>query len=155
MGAVTTFDIDIAEEILERLRAGDSLRKACLTVQAAHTSPPSPEGTTVLDARCPSPQTVLRWANDRDGVPAHAGFAEQYAQARATGWHLIGEEIVDIADDRTIPPEDKRLMVDARKWLAGKMLPRVFGEKLQLQHEGEIGLRVIRREIVQAPKVER
>jgi hypothetical protein len=65
----------------------------------------------------------------------------------------MGEEIVDIADDKTIEPEHKRLMLDARKWLTSKMLPKIYGDKVQLSHEGEIGLRAIRRTIVdpQAP----
>ena len=36
--------------------------------------------------------------------------------------------------------EHRRLQVDARKWMAGKLRPKVYGEKLNLEHEGKIDL---------------
>jgi hypothetical protein len=40
------------------------------------------------------------------------------------------EEVLTIADNTTIDPQDRRIRVDTRKWLLSKVLPRVYGDKL-------------------------
>lgn len=95
----------------------------------------------------PSPQAVLAWTTE------HPEFAEQYVRARRVGYLLLGEDLLAEADEA---PEriagggidsgsvnDKRLRVDTRKWMLSKMLPKVFGEKLALEHSGEINVRTI------------
>jgi hypothetical protein len=74
-------------------------------------------------------------------------FADNYAHARADQAHKLAEEIIQIADDGendTYIDDDgkvrtdhdainrSRLRVDARKWYAGKLLPKKYGEKLEL-----------------------
>ncbi len=34
--------------------------------------------------------------------------------------------------------EHRRLQVDARKWYAGKLRPKVYGDKIQQEHSGEV-----------------
>jgi hypothetical protein len=91
---------------------------------------------------------VLDWTHD---VPA---FGEQYARARARGYELLADEILEISDDTsgdTIKTEhgDKanaefvarsRLRVDSRKWMLAKMLPKVYGDKIEHDHKGGINL---------------
>lgn len=89
----------------------------------------------------PKPPTVIDW------VKEDPAYAEQYARAKEIQAHLMAEEILSIADDGTndtylnkkgdeVVNEDvisrSRLRVDSRKWLLSKMLPKVYGEKLEL-----------------------
>ncbi|MCC7079472.1 MAG: hypothetical protein IT530_02275 [Burkholderiales bacterium] len=65
---------------------------------------------------------------DRD-----AGFASRYARARARGIELHIDQIIDLADSAT--PQNAqavRLRVDTRKWLASKLVPKVYGDRLDL-----------------------
>ena len=34
-----------------------------------------------------------------------------------------------------------RILIDARKWLAGKMYPKFFSDKVQLQHDLTVDVR--------------
>jgi hypothetical protein len=116
---------EIAAEICERLAKGESLRAIC------------------RDLHMPAASSVVEWAaNNVDG------FAERYARAREAGCHAMAEEILEIADDAsrdTVSTEQgeradtewiarSKLRVDARKWLLSKMLPKVYGDKQQLEH---------------------
>lgn len=71
----------------------------------------------------PSHVTVLGWA-------AKAPFSDQYATARETGYRLMADELVEIADDKAGDPARDRLRLDTRKWLLSKALPKVYGDKL-------------------------
>jgi hypothetical protein len=102
----------------------------------------------------PDPCTVLDWCE------AHPEFGLQYARDRTTGYKLLADEIVDIADDQsrdTVVLRDEagkvidevqntewinrsRLRVDTRKWLLSKVLPKVYGDRLELAGQVDIGL---------------
>jgi len=116
--------------ICAELSAGASLRSACKTVGDV------------------SPQSVLRW------VEADKAFSEQYAQARARGYALLADQIIDISDDsegdtfiddngivRTDAERVARskLRVESRKWMLSKMLPKVYGDKTVLEGPGPNG----------------
>lgn len=108
----------------------------------------------------PSTATVMRWLAD----DSRAEFREQYACAREAQADLLAEQILDIADEEcTMVRADKhgsndddgeghtevvfdstavarnRLRVDARKWLASKMAPKKYGDKLQTELTGANG----------------
>jgi len=83
------------------------------------------------------------------------GFAAEYAHAREAQAHKWADEILRIADDgtndtyvtddgREMVNQDvvqrSRLRVDSRKWLLSKILPKQFGEKLDLTHSGTVNL---------------
>jgi hypothetical protein len=99
--------------VLERLEAGESLRKASAKV-----------GTN---------ESTVRFIAQMD-----ADFAAQYARARETGYKTIGDELLTVSDDLSIPAEDRRIMVDTRKWMLSKMLPKVYGERLNVEHSGAV-----------------
>lgn len=116
------------DEVCALLADGLSLRKAAAQI-----------GVTA--------RTVLNWCDaDPDG------FATQYTQARARGYELLADEILEISDDSsrdTIETEhgDKvnaevvarsRLRVDSRKWMLAKMLPKVYGDKVEHEHKGSV-----------------
>lgn len=80
--------------------------------------------------------------------------SEQYARAREAQADKMAEDILQIADDGandTYEDEDgnprtdhdvvarSRLRVDARKWLASKMAPKKYGDKVELSGTGKNG----------------
>jgi len=101
------------------------------------------------DADMPASSTVFK------ALAADAEFAERYARAREVQADALFDEILDIADeskDDTIVDADgnvstnqevvarSRIRIDARKWMAGKLRPKVYGDKLDLNHSGRIGV---------------
>jgi hypothetical protein len=124
------------QAILDRLAEGESLRKSAELAGVAAS-------------------TVLGW------VDSDAQFSEQYAHARTRGYQLLADEIIEISDDSSGDVIDtdngqkanaefvarSRLRVDSRKWMLSKMLPKVYGDKLDLSHSGEIGIKRIERVI--------
>lgn len=82
-------------------------------------------------------------------------YPEHYARAKAAQADRMAEDILAIADEVAVTTkydgEDvqivmdstavarNRLRVDARKWLASKMLPKKYGDKVTQEHTGEGG----------------
>jgi hypothetical protein len=77
----------------------------------------------------------LRIANDE-------AFRSKYDDAIQTRADLLAEQILDLADE-TMPEwlegsgasawvQQKRLQVDARKWVASKLKPRTYGDRLDV-----------------------
>lgn len=75
--------------------------------------------------------TVNRWAEENQA------FREMYARARQNQADSLADQIVTIADDETISPESRRVRVEARKWVAAKLKPRVYGDKMVLSGDAE------------------
>jgi hypothetical protein len=91
----------------------------------------------------PAEKTVYLWLDD----PSKAEFLQRYMRAREAQADLLAEQILQIADDGTNDTQKdedgkvrvdqdviarSRLRVDARKWLAGKLAPKKYGDKLAL-----------------------
>ena len=109
MVGVTTFSQDTADKVCERLANGESLRSIC------------------RDDAMPAASTVFKWLSE------NAAFSEQYARAREALADVLADEIIFIADGKH-GGEDvnrDRLSVDARKWAASKLKPKVYGDKLK------------------------
>ena len=100
------------------------------------------------DVAMPNKATVLRWLADA----THTDFRDRYARAREMQADALFDEALAIADDgsgdwvtdkdgkKTLDHEHvqrSRLRVDTRKWAAGKLAPKKYGDKLQ--HTGEGG----------------
>lgn len=93
------------KRILDQLADGKSLRSICKA------------------KAMPAISTVMEWcSNDKD-------WAEQYARARAAGDDAMAEDIQDIADQGELDPQDRRVRIDARKWLLAKRQPKKYGDK--------------------------
>ena len=78
----------------------------------------------------PSLATVMRWLCD------YPDFAQQYSQAKEMYAQCIFDEILHIAD--TCEPMDvqkAKLMIDARKYVAGKLAPKKYGDIKQIELE--------------------
>lgn len=131
-GRPSAYSEEIADAICDRIAAGESLQAICRT-----------EGM-------PSDATVAGWAiDDVDG------FFGKYARAKQMRCLRFADELIEIADDggndsyrddngKTKIDYDniKRsaLRVDTRKWLMVKYLPKVFGDKIDLNHSGGVSI---------------
>jgi hypothetical protein len=80
----------------------------------------------------PGITTIQRWRY------RYEGFRIKYAHAKLLQADLLAEQCLDISDNST--PEEvavSRLRVDSRKWLASKLLPKQYGDKLLLEQKNE------------------
>lgn len=122
---------ETVDAICERLVEGESLRAIC------------------RDEAMPAISTVFRW------LSLHPEFSEQYARAREEQAETLADEIVAIADETEVSAKHdgeevrfavdatavarNRLRVDARKWVAAKLKPKKYGDKLAHEHGGTDG----------------
>ena len=110
---------DTAQAICARMAEGESLRSVCRS-----------EGM-------PSTSTVMRWLED------DAEFREQYARAMSMRAEVKFEELDDVSEDAVmadtaIKVAGLRLKADNIKWQLGKMAPKKYGDKLDLNHSGAV-----------------
>lgn len=132
-GRPTTYTEELGNRICLRISNGESLRKIC------------------KDEDMPSASTVHLWVLEN-----RQKFSEQYTKSRAIQAEHMFEEILEIADDGTNDTTMKsgpdgsttevfnndhyqrsRLRVDTRKWYLSKVLPKKFGDKLDMTSNGE------------------
>lgn len=93
----------------------------------------------------PSHVTILKWLRD---IPE---FLTQYTRAKEEQSDFMAEQIISIADDGSKdtfeghfgPQENKewtsrsKLRVEARKWVAAKLKPKKYGDKIDHTTQGE------------------
>jgi hemoglobin-like flavoprotein len=58
-------------------------------------------------------------------------LSQLYAHAQQTKAELYADEIIEIADT-ILDPNKARVMVDARKWVASKIKPDKYGDRIDL-----------------------
>ncbi|MCU1141592.1 MULTISPECIES: terminase small subunit-like protein [Stenotrophomonas] len=129
MARPSKYSQQLADAICDLLVDGKSLRTICST------------------AKMPSRSTVIRWLAENEA------FRNHYARARELQADTLAEEILDIADKAVLGErlkkdgkgkvlerqtgdmvERSKLMIDARKWYAGKLQPKKYGERVALDH---------------------
>jgi len=108
MGRKSTYTDEIADEICERLAAGESLRAICNQLEF------------------PSEAAVRGWAVD------NAEFSARYSRARGIGLDTKAEETMEIAADRARDPNCRRIEIDAIKWFASKLRPDKYGDRVTM-----------------------
>lgn len=113
------FSQEKADAICSRMAEGESLRSIC----RAHGMP--------------STSTVMRWLEDDER------FREQYARAMNMRADVKFEELDDVSEDAVMAESaikiaGLRLKADNIKWQLGKMAPKKYGEKLDLNHSGQV-----------------
>lgn len=104
----------VMDDICTRLADGESLIKICKR------------------KGMPSKALVLKW------VSGNVALRDQYARAREAQADHFAEEIITIADTAE-DAQKGRLQVDARKWVASKMAPKKYGDKVTTEHVGADG----------------
>lgn len=132
MGRPTDFTPELADAICERLADGESLRSICAG-----------------DAM-PNRSTVFRW------LATNETFRDQYAHAREEQAEAFADEIVSISDEAEVVTKQQgeevvlaldptavarnRLRVDTRKWVAAKLKPKKYGDRVEHEHKGKLTL---------------
>lgn len=129
MGRPTLFNQRTADAICERLASGLSLRNICRNKGMPHKA------------------TVFRW------LALNSEFSDQYARARESQADLLVDEMIDIADMPKIGKktkrtsdgkveeitfdmtEHRRLQIETRKWVAARMRPKKYGDKLDIEQK--------------------
>ena len=84
----------------------------------------------------PRMPTVLKWLKESPD------FQVQYAQAREASADASYDHVGNLAEKAShglIDPQAARVAIDARKWMAGKMKPKKYGDKLELAGGGKDG----------------
>ena len=126
-GRPSIYSQELASEICAQIADGHSLRKIC------------------REDGMPTLSTIFYW------LGKNPDFSDQYARAKDSQADALAEDILDIAD---LPPAmtekgidsadvaDKRLRIEARKWIASKLKPKKYGDKIEQEIKGEVGLTV-------------
>lgn len=112
---------EVADRICELLADGHTLNSICKT---------NPD--------FPAPRTIRRWAMD----PQHP-FSPQYARAREVGYHCMADDYIDIGDnasEEAAAVAKARLRAESRKWLLSKALPKIYGDKLEVDTPQDGGI---------------
>ncbi len=121
------FSQEIFDAICEHIADGKSLRSICLK-----------DGM-------PSKTSVMRWLMENEAL------RDQYTRARELQADVLADETLDIADDATNDWMESRsdagsvgyrlngehiqrskLRIDQRKWMAGKLRPKVYGDRVAI-----------------------
>jgi hypothetical protein len=136
IGRPSDYTQELADRICAEIADGRSLR------------------SIITDDGMPAMSTVFLW------LRTHSEFSEQYAKAREAQADALADELLDIADDGSNDWMERkgeegqslgwkengeaiqrsRLRVDTRKWIASKLKPKKYGEKLEHEHSGKIGI---------------
>jgi transposase-like protein len=119
---------ELSAEICARLSEGESMRSVC------------------RDESMPSARTLFNW------MRAYPEFLQQYTRAKEESADALSDEMLDIADDGSNDWMERknaegevtgwqvngehvqrsRLRVETRKWIASKLKPKKYGDKLAL-----------------------
>ncbi len=120
-GRPTKYNQQMADLICERVSTHDcGLKKLC-----------------AMYDDMPEEPTIYLWRLK------HEEFSRQYAQAKIKQAELLAESIDDIAAEKYVYYDEdgnerqdpggtaeKRLRIDTRKWLASKLIPKVYGDRI-------------------------
>lgn len=134
VGRPSVYNLDMATEICSRLASGEALKSIC------------------RDEAMPGLTTVYRW------LASNSEFRDLYTRAREDQADTLADEIIEISDDgkndwmkRNHGEDDpgwvangehiqrSRLRVEARKWIAAKLKPKKYGDRLTQEVTGKDG----------------
>lgn len=77
-------------------------------------------------------EAFYKWLDDDDSL------VDRYARAKEAQHELMAQEILSIADDREEDANSRRVRVDSRKWLLSKLMPKKYGDRLDLNAQIEV-----------------
>lgn len=116
MAAPTKYTQDLATKICAELAQGKSIRTVC-----------------AMDGM-PSVATIFNW------IHTNPTFLEQYTRAKEESADALVDEMQHLSD--TVEPDKNavakaRLQVETRKWIASKLKPKKYGDKLDVESGGQ------------------
>ena len=137
VGRPTKYTKKLADRICALLTEGLSMRTIC------------------EDSKLPTARTLFRWLRTNDE------FCQQYTRAKQESADALTDEMLDIADNAVNDWMERkgkdaegyelngehvqrsRLRIDTRKWLASKLKPKKYGDKLHIdnKHRGVVSHR--------------
>lgn len=106
----------------------------CGLLAKGHSIDKALEEASAAGMRMPTSSCLRTWLTEDD-----QGFQARYALAREEQAEKFASEIIEIADTEADPAR-ARVRIDARKWVAGKLKPKVYGDRVQL--EGDVGVKL-------------
>lgn len=136
MGRPSDYTPELTALICSRIADGESVRSIC------------------RDEAMPDKATLYRW------LQAHEAFRDLYARAKEDSADALADDILEISDDARNDwmarhGEDdagwqangehiqrSRLRVDSRKWIASKLKPKKYGEKIEQTHTGSMSIHI-------------
>lgn len=131
VGRPSKFTAELANKICTQITEGKSLRAICLAEDM------------------PAISNVVRWLGE------NKAFQEQYAIARENQADTLADEILHIADTPQLGMkkkilangtvevqegdmlEHRKLQVDTRKWIAARLKPKKYGDRVENLHTGD------------------
>ncbi len=112
----------LADEICSRVAGGESVNSVCRT------------------PGYPQAQTVYEWCiADIDGI------RERMDEARRCQAQRLADELAELADAKPATRVEEawlRTRISTRQWIASKLLPRMYGERIQAEQSGKIVVEV-------------
>lgn len=126
LGRPTKFNKRVAMAILEGLSNGLALKAIC------------------AEESMPERWIVYAWLRDDSKVVDIGGVSEKfshlYNRACEEKADALADELQMLADESDLSKEailKARLQVDTRKWIASKLKPRKYGDRLDMTSDGE------------------
>lgn len=117
MGRPSEYTEETANQFCELIAEGRSLRSIC------------------EQGNFPSRQTILNWLDRED-------FLAKYARARVMQAEVMDSRILDAADECDEENyQSTRVKIAAYQWRASKLAPKKYGDKLDLNHGGEVAIK--------------
>ena len=115
------FDAAVADEVVIRVASGAGLAAAC------------------VDPAMPTWRTFRRWCVERPELRA------RYRAAQAERAAALADEVLEISDAVDDPARVgiARLRTDSRKWLASKLDPARWGDRLEVDQRSEVTVTVM------------
>src|SRR3954452_5806773 len=115
-GRPSDYSVELTNDICRQLAEGKSMLEICSRPEMPHVS------------------NVYRW------LRRHEGFRDRYVSAREQQAHTIADRAVAMAldGDRVIAdPQVAKVQLDAIKWMAARLAPKVYGDKADIAIGGK------------------
>lgn len=113
MARPTAYTDELAEQIIDRLWEGETLTAICRDIGV-------------------KPRTVRDWTKH------HEDFGIAYDEAMVGGAHALIDSTVEISDGLEEDPASRKVRIYAREQYAKRKAPKVFGDKVALEHGGRV-----------------
>jgi hypothetical protein len=115
-GRPSQYTDEIFNSICDKLADGNSLKRIC------------------EDEQMPDKATFYRWINDNKDL------CDKYARAKEDSSDALADDIQDIGDKvltGEYEPNNARVAIDAKKWIASKLKPKKYGDKIDMTTNGK------------------